>query len=73
MAYCQVYLIRTVYFSVLASFHYGNLTHPSVDPPRVGFISTVPRDSEDVFAAAIKSAHNNFPGERILISREDPG
>lgn len=47
--------------SVLASFHYGNLTHPSIDPPRVGFISTVPPNFEDIFSAAIKSAHKNFP------------
>ncbi|KAF8328165.1 aspartic peptidase domain-containing protein [Cantharellus anzutake] len=48
--------------SVLASFYYGNLTHPSVDPPRMGFVSTVPPNSKDLFAAAIKTAHNNFPG-----------
>jgi len=47
--------------SVLTSFYYGNLTHPSVDPPRVGFISTVPPNSEDLLTNAIKSAHNNFP------------
>ncbi|KAF7369314.1 Peptidase A1 domain-containing protein [Mycena venus] len=29
---------------VLASFYYGNITYPSVDPPRIGFLSTVPAD-----------------------------
>lgn len=28
-------------FSVLAAFHYGSLTRPSQDPPRVGLLSTV--------------------------------
>lgn len=31
--------------SVLASFHYGNLTHPSSNPPRIGLRSTVPSDA----------------------------
>ena len=26
---------------VLAAFHYGSLTHPSLNPPRVGLLSTV--------------------------------
>lgn len=28
-------------FSVLAAFHYGSLTRPSQNPPRVGLLSTV--------------------------------
>ncbi|KAF8320258.1 acid protease [Clavulina sp. PMI_390] len=48
--------------SVLASFHYGNLTNPSVDPPRIGFVSTMPSDAQDLLAQAIKAANPNFPG-----------
>ncbi|KIJ56206.1 hypothetical protein M422DRAFT_57662 [Sphaerobolus stellatus SS14] len=41
--------------SVLASFYFGNLTHPSVDAPRMGFLSTVPTDATTQFNAAISS------------------
>ncbi|KAF9513751.1 hypothetical protein BS47DRAFT_1343746 [Hydnum rufescens UP504] len=47
--------------SVLASFYYGNLTHPSVDPPRLGFVSTVPQNAAELLIAAVKSSINNFP------------
>jgi phytepsin len=52
--------------SVLTSFYYGNLTHPSQDPPRVGFLSTVPRDADSRLKAAVKAAaekDGKFPGE----------
>ncbi|KAG6872207.1 hypothetical protein C0995_011970 [Termitomyces sp. Mi166 len=51
-------------FSVIASFHYGNLTYPSVDPPSMGFLSTVPPDAGDKLKAAVAAAKangNNFP------------
>jgi len=47
--------------SVLASFYYGNLTNPSVDPPRIGLVSTMPSDAKDLLLAAIKAAGTNFP------------
>jgi hypothetical protein len=50
---------------VLAAFHYGNLTHPSQDAPKVGFLSTVPENAEDLLRAAVDNAQNNggnFPG-----------
>lgn len=28
--------------SVIAAFYYGDTVHPSWDPPRIGFVSTVP-------------------------------
>lgn len=51
------------HFSVLASFYYGNITHPSVDPPRVGFMSTVPNDANNQFTSAFAAAqaNNGFP------------
>ncbi|KAF8066553.1 aspartic peptidase domain-containing protein [Lyophyllum atratum] len=45
--------------SVLASYHYGNLTHPSRDPPRMGFLSTVPSDADDKLRAAVVDAQQN--------------
>ncbi|KAH8802328.1 aspartic peptidase domain-containing protein, partial [Flagelloscypha sp. PMI_526] len=31
--------------SVITSFYYGNITRPSMEPPRIGFKSTVPLDA----------------------------
>ncbi|KAF5367290.1 hypothetical protein D9615_010453 [Tricholomella constricta] len=45
--------------SVLASYHYGNLTHPSRDRPRMGFLSTVPSDADDKLKAAVAAAAKN--------------
>lgn len=45
--------------SNLVAFYYGNLTHPSVDPPRIGFKSQVPQNAsaelKDVVADAQES------------------
>ncbi|KIP05275.1 hypothetical protein PHLGIDRAFT_30987 [Phlebiopsis gigantea 11061_1 CR5-6] len=45
--------------SVLAAFHYGNLTHPSQDPPRIGLLSTVPADSGARLQSAVSAAADN--------------
>ncbi|KAJ8454508.1 hypothetical protein ONZ45_g19278 [Pleurotus djamor] len=45
--------------SNLVAFHYGNLTHPSVDPPRIGFLSLVPQNISEVFAQAVQDARNS--------------
>ncbi|KAL5522891.1 hypothetical protein ACEPAF_1158 [Sanghuangporus sanghuang] len=52
---------------VLASFYYGNLTHPSSDPPRIGFLSTVPDDAALRLDAAVQSAEDvgGFPETTI--------
>ncbi|TFK36228.1 aspartic peptidase domain-containing protein [Crucibulum laeve] len=50
--------------SVLSAYHYGNLTHPSQDPPRMGFLSTVPDDAGERLRAAVQAASRsggNFP------------
>ncbi|EDR10123.1 uncharacterized protein LACBIDRAFT_318129 [Laccaria bicolor S238N-H82] len=49
--------------SVLAAFYYGNITHPSHDPPKMGFLSTVPQDaaSQLVSAVAAVKTGDNFP------------
>lgn len=50
--------------SVLAAFHYGNITHPNVDKPRIGLLSTVPQNASALLDLAIKkagSSDGNFP------------
>ncbi|KAF9049443.1 aspartic peptidase domain-containing protein [Rhodocollybia butyracea] len=44
--------------STLVAFHYGNLTHPSVDPPRIGFLSTVPADASALLTQAVDDAQS---------------
>jgi hypothetical protein len=43
----------------LVAFYYGNLTHPSVDPPRIGFLSTVPKNASQLLSIAVESAQQN--------------
>ncbi|CAK5265417.1 unnamed protein product [Mycena citricolor] len=45
--------------SNLVVFHYGNLTHPSQDPPRIGFVSQVPNNAAALLAEAVSSAQAN--------------
>ncbi|KAK0221428.1 aspartic peptidase domain-containing protein [Armillaria fumosa] len=45
--------------SNLVAFHYGNLTHPSVDPPRVGILSTVPDNADSLLQQAVQDAEAN--------------
>lgn len=55
--------------SNLVVFYYGNLTHPSVDPPRMGFKSLVPTDAADLLEDAVgdaQKAGGNFESERYL-------
>ncbi|KIJ31217.1 hypothetical protein M422DRAFT_267170 [Sphaerobolus stellatus SS14] len=40
--------------SNLVAFYFGNVTHPSVDPPRIGFLSTVPSNASALFDAVIE-------------------
>ncbi|KAF7336250.1 Peptidase A1 domain-containing protein [Mycena venus] len=42
--------------SNLVAFHFGNLTHPSQDPPRIGFLSQVPTDAANLLAQAAQDA-----------------
>jgi len=42
--------------SNVVAFHYGNLTHPSVDPPRIGFLSTVPHNAAQLLREAVQNA-----------------
>ncbi|TFY64841.1 hypothetical protein EVG20_g5810 [Dentipellis fragilis] len=45
--------------STLVAFYYGNLTHPSLDPPRIGFLSTVPTDAAAELDQAVDDAEAN--------------
>ncbi|KAF8879079.1 aspartic peptidase domain-containing protein [Gymnopilus junonius] len=50
--------------SNIVAFYYGNLTHPSQDPPRIGFLSTVPDNADKLIQDAIRNATlngGNFP------------
>lgn len=50
-------------------FYYGNLTHPSMDPPRIGFISTVPENAGELLQSAVGLAQQNggeFPSEFLM-------
>ncbi|KAJ7761105.1 aspartic peptidase domain-containing protein [Mycena metata] len=42
--------------SNLVVFHYGNLTHPSQDPPRIGFLSQVPSNAAALLTQAVQDA-----------------
>ncbi|KAG1779953.1 aspartic peptidase domain-containing protein [Suillus placidus] len=54
---------------VLAAFYYGSFTGLSQDPPRIGFLSTVPSDAgqrlEDAVSAA-SAEHYDLPGTKML-------
>ncbi|KAJ6594383.1 aspartic peptidase domain-containing protein [Mycena capillaripes] len=45
--------------SNLVAFHYGNLTHPSEDPPRIGFLSQVPVNAAALLTQAVQDALDN--------------
>ncbi|KAF9257762.1 acid protease [Marasmius fiardii PR-910] len=45
--------------SNLVAFHYGNLTNPSVDPPRIGLMSRVPADADAKLTTAVNDAKTN--------------
>ncbi|KAJ6515323.1 aspartic peptidase domain-containing protein [Mycena sanguinolenta] len=42
--------------SNLVAFHYGNLTNPSQDPPRIGFLSQVPSNAAALLTQAVQEA-----------------
>ncbi|KAL1948222.1 hypothetical protein VTO73DRAFT_12297 [Trametes versicolor] len=44
--------------SNMVVFYYGNLTHPSVDPPRVGFVSLVPPNAAELLHDAVERTQN---------------
>jgi hypothetical protein len=45
--------------STVVAFHYGNLTNPSVDPPRIGLLSNVPDDTSGLLSQAVQDAKTN--------------
>ncbi|KAI0270042.1 acid protease [Gloeopeniophorella convolvens] len=45
--------------SNLVAFYYGNLTNPSVDPPRIGFLSMVPENANNLEQADVAQAKAN--------------
>ena len=55
--------------SVLAVFYYGNITCPSHNPPKMGFLSTVSQDValQLVSAVATVKMGNNLPCRSLLL------
>lgn len=47
--------------SVLSSLYYGNITHPSTNPPRIGFASKVPSNAADLLHAEVALASKSSP------------
>ncbi|OBZ68749.1 Pepsin-2B [Grifola frondosa] len=45
--------------STMVVFYYGNLTHPSLDPPRMGFLSLVPADAGTLLEQAVQDAQQD--------------
>lgn len=55
--------------SNLVAFYYGNLTHPSVDPPRIGFMSMVPANADALLQndiAQAKADGDKFESASVL-------
>ncbi|KAF7296672.1 Peptidase A1 domain-containing protein [Mycena chlorophos] len=48
--------------SVLTAFYYGNITHPSVDLPRMGLLSTVPANASALLTEVISEAQKKNGG-----------
>ena len=46
--------------SVLSSYYYGNLSHPTQDPARIGFLSTVPQDAGERYTSVLRTADKNL-------------
>lgn len=51
-----LFYLTNTYGSALVVFYYGDLVYPSRDPPRVGFLSTVPSNADSLFKEAIRDA-----------------
>ena len=56
--------------SLLAAFYYGNITYLSHNPPKMGFLSTVPQDValQLVSAVATVKMGNNLPPPSLPFS-----
>ena len=58
--------------SNMVIFYYGNLTHPSEDPPKIGFVSLVPSDDNELLEDAVQEAQSdggNFDCESSCVPR----
>ena len=54
--------------SNMVVFYYGNLTHPSVDPPRMGFLSLVPQNADELLDQAVEEAQRRDAGKLRFVS-----
>ena len=76
VSFCEMMLLMMISCvnSILAVFYYGNITYPSHDPPKMGFLSTVPQDAalQLVSAVATVETGNNLPCRSLLLSSLAP-
>ncbi|KAF8530170.1 aspartic peptidase domain-containing protein [Hysterangium stoloniferum] len=58
------WILGTVFLkSTLVAFYFGNLANPAADPPRIGFLSTVPSTANAALLSDVQSAsaaHDGF-------------
>ncbi|KAI8973093.1 acid protease [Trametes punicea] len=55
--------------STMVAFYYGNMTHPSQDPARIGFLSMVPSDAGHALEQAVDAAIANGG---VFLSTSEP-
>ncbi|KAF8530168.1 acid protease [Hysterangium stoloniferum] len=57
------WILGTVFMkSNLVAFYFGDLTNPAADPPRIGFLSTVPSNANAALLSDVQSASTDLNG-----------
>ena len=75
VSFCEMMLLMMIWWvnSLLAAFYYGNITYPSHDPPKMGFLLTVPQDAVrgPILLVQPGYVHPSHPPNDLLIARQD--
>ena len=76
VSYCEMMLLMMISCvnSVLAAFYYGNITCPSHDPLKMGFLSTVLQDAAAQLVSAVATVKmgDNLPCRSLLLPSLSP-
>ncbi|KAF8530169.1 aspartic peptidase domain-containing protein [Hysterangium stoloniferum] len=56
------WILGTVFMNTFVAFYFGNLTNPAADPPRIGFLSTVPSNADAALLSDVQSASTAISG-----------
>ena len=75
VSFCEMMLMIILCVnSILAAFYYRNITYLSHDPPKMGFLSTIPQDAvlQLVSAVATVKTGNNLPCRSLLLPSLTP-